>query len=117
MTLLASVSSTKENSHAVGPPRESADLSNLVNEAALLSARTGKKEIGQIESQPLLIPATFAATPHEIATAEAQGDSLRTLGLAAQGDARGGGARGMALRQTRGGDAIKISEKASPSCD
>jgi len=34
-----------------------------------------------IESQPLLIPATFAATPHEIATAEAQSDNLRTLGL------------------------------------
>ncbi|MBW8832355.1 MAG: DNA mismatch repair endonuclease MutL [Burkholderiales bacterium] len=35
----------------------------------------------QIESQPLLIPATFAATPAEIATAEAQADTLRTLGL------------------------------------
>ena len=34
-----------------------------------------------IESQPLLIPATFAATPHEIATAETQGENLRTLGL------------------------------------
>jgi len=34
-----------------------------------------------IDSQPLLIPATFAATPHEIATAEAQADNLRTLGL------------------------------------
>jgi len=34
-----------------------------------------------IESQPLLIPATFAATPHEIATAEAQGENLQTLGL------------------------------------
>jgi DNA mismatch repair protein MutL len=34
-----------------------------------------------IESQPLLIPATFAATPHEIATAEAQADNLRALGL------------------------------------
>ena len=34
-----------------------------------------------IESQPLLIPATFAATAHEIATAEAQADTLRTLGL------------------------------------
>jgi DNA mismatch repair protein MutL len=34
-----------------------------------------------IESQPLLIPATFAATPHEIATAEVQGENLRTLGL------------------------------------
>jgi DNA mismatch repair protein MutL len=34
-----------------------------------------------IESQPLLIPASFAATPQEIATAEAQADALRTLGL------------------------------------
>ena len=34
-----------------------------------------------IESQPLLIPATFAATPQEIATAEAQVENLRTLGL------------------------------------
>ena len=34
-----------------------------------------------IESQPLLIPATFAATAQEIATAEAQADTLRTLGL------------------------------------
>ncbi len=34
-----------------------------------------------IEAQPLLIPATFAATPQEIATAEAQADNLRTLGL------------------------------------
>jgi len=34
-----------------------------------------------IESQPLLIPATFAATPQEIATAEAQAETLRTLGL------------------------------------
>ncbi len=35
----------------------------------------------RIESQPLLIPATFAATPAEIATAEAHADTLRTLGL------------------------------------
>ncbi len=34
-----------------------------------------------IEAQPLLIPATFAATPAEIATAEAHADTLRTLGL------------------------------------
>ena len=34
-----------------------------------------------IESQPLLIPATFAATAEEIATAEAQADNLRLLGL------------------------------------
>lgn len=42
-----------------------------------------KRSLGSaaIESQPLLIPATFAATPQEIATAEQQADTLRTLGL------------------------------------
>jgi len=35
----------------------------------------------QITSQPLLIPATFAASPQEVATAEAHGDTLQTLGL------------------------------------
>jgi DNA mismatch repair protein MutL len=34
-----------------------------------------------IASQPLLIPATFAATPTEVATAEASVDVLHTLGL------------------------------------
>jgi len=34
-----------------------------------------------IASQPLLIPATFAATPQEVATAEASADVLGTLGL------------------------------------
>jgi DNA mismatch repair protein MutL len=34
-----------------------------------------------IASQPLLIPATFAATPEEIATAEACGDALHALGI------------------------------------
>jgi DNA mismatch repair protein MutL len=34
-----------------------------------------------IASQPLLIPATFAATPQEIATAQSAIDSLHTLGL------------------------------------
>jgi DNA mismatch repair protein MutL len=32
-------------------------------------------------SQPLLIPATFAATPHEVATAESAADALQRLGL------------------------------------
>jgi DNA mismatch repair protein MutL len=42
-----------------------------------------KASLGQadIESQPLLIPVTFNATPHEIATAEAQAHNLRRLGL------------------------------------
>ena len=34
-----------------------------------------------IPSQPLLIPATFAATPEEVATAEAHADTLPLLGL------------------------------------
>ena len=34
-----------------------------------------------IDTQPLLIPVTFAATPQEIATAEAQGAVLEKLGL------------------------------------
>jgi DNA mismatch repair protein MutL len=35
----------------------------------------------RIASQPLLIPSTFAATPLEVATAEAHADSLSQLGL------------------------------------
>ena len=38
-------------------------------------------EGGHIASQPLLIPATFAATPTEVATAEASADALAQLGL------------------------------------
>jgi DNA mismatch repair protein MutL len=34
-----------------------------------------------IQAQPLLIPATFAATPTEVATAETHGPTLRALGL------------------------------------
>lgn len=43
-----------------------------------------KTQLGQnqpISSQPLLIPATFAATPLEVATAEAHHASLQQLGL------------------------------------
>ncbi len=38
-------------------------------------------DTASIASQPLLIPATFAATAQEVATAEASVDSLATLGL------------------------------------
>jgi len=38
-------------------------------------------EARQIASQPLLIPATFAATPAEVATAEDARETLATLGL------------------------------------
>jgi DNA mismatch repair protein MutL len=38
-------------------------------------------ETKAIPSQPLLIPATFAATPQEVATAEGNADALAQLGL------------------------------------
>ncbi|GAB3490388.1 DNA mismatch repair endonuclease MutL [Curvibacter fontanus] len=38
-------------------------------------------DVQAIASQPLLIPATFAATPQEVATAEAHATTLLTLGL------------------------------------
>jgi DNA mismatch repair protein MutL len=50
-----------------------------------LAARRGAGETGAaagaIEAQPMLIPATFAATPTEVATAETHADTLRALGL------------------------------------
>ena len=42
---------------------------------------TEPSTLGQIASQPLLIPATFAATPLEVATAEAHAETLHILGL------------------------------------
>ena len=38
-------------------------------------------DTASITSQPLLIPATFAASPQEVATAEANAEMLSTLGL------------------------------------
>ena len=38
-------------------------------------------DTGKISSQPLLIPATFAATPQEVATTEACADALALVGL------------------------------------
>ena len=46
-----------------------------------LKAQLDAKGTQGISSQPLLIPATFAATPQEVATAEANADVLATLGL------------------------------------
>ena len=42
---------------------------------------TNDPAAGRIASQPLLIPATFAATPSEVATAESCADALGQLGL------------------------------------
>ncbi len=49
----------------------------IVYERLKAQANTGQR----ITSQPLLIPATFAATPEEVATAEAHADTLLHLGL------------------------------------
>ena len=51
-----------------------------------LHAPTHGQDLGQpalhtLRSQPLLIPVTFAATPAEVACAEAHQDALHTLGL------------------------------------
>ena len=46
-----------------------------------LKSQIDTTTVGKISSQPLLIPATFAATPLEVATAEAHQDTLATLGL------------------------------------
>jgi len=46
-----------------------------------LKASLANRGGAAIEAQPLLIPATFAATAQEIATAEAQADNLHALGL------------------------------------
>jgi len=41
----------------------------------------GQLDSSRIASQPLLIPATFAATPTEVATAESSAEALHRLGL------------------------------------
>ncbi|MCF8155958.1 MAG: DNA mismatch repair endonuclease MutL [Rhodoferax sp.] len=53
----------------------------LKNQLATQSAAGAGNTVAQLASQPLLIPATFAATPQEVATAEAHVATLHTLGL------------------------------------
>jgi DNA mismatch repair protein MutL len=48
---------------------------------AQMERKQNQEGTAQIASQPLLIPATFAATPTEVATAEASTAVLHTLGL------------------------------------
>lgn len=70
-----------------------------------------KASLGQarIEAQPLLIPVTFSATPQEIATAEAQAETLQRLGL----DISPLSARMLAVRERpallAGGDVIELA--------
>ncbi len=49
--------------------------------AQLANTSVPNGTLGQLSSQPLLIPATFAATPTEVATAEAHTETLKILGL------------------------------------
>ena len=64
---------------------------------------------GALASQPLLIPATFAATPQEIATAEGSGETLAALGL----EITPFSARTLAVRAVPGslaqGDAVELA--------
>ncbi len=46
-----------------------------------LKAQAGEDASQAIASQPLLIPATFPATPQEVATAESNAETLHLLGL------------------------------------
>ncbi|MFX1681072.1 DNA mismatch repair endonuclease MutL [Mitsuaria sp. CC2] len=63
----------------------------------------------RIDSQPLLIPVTFAATPAEIATAEAQAETLQRLGL----DISPLSAKVLAVRERpallAGGDVVELA--------
>nr|WP_326532640.1 DNA mismatch repair endonuclease MutL [Rhodoferax sp.] len=53
----------------------------LKNQLTAQTAAGASTTVAQLASQPLLIPATFAATPEEVATAEAHASTLHTLGL------------------------------------
>lgn len=53
----------------------------LKNQLAAQQKDGSGNAVTGLSSQPLLIPATFAATPAEVATAEAHADTLHTLGL------------------------------------
>jgi DNA mismatch repair protein MutL len=53
----------------------------LKNQLTAQTAAGTSNTVAQLASQPLLIPATFAATPEEVATAEANATVLHTLGL------------------------------------
>jgi DNA mismatch repair protein MutL len=53
----------------------------LKNQLTAQTAEGSANTVAPLASQPLLIPATFAATPHEVATAEAHAATLHTLGL------------------------------------
>ena len=68
-----------ENSHGLVIVDMHAAHERIVYER--LKTQLGERLGSSIESQPLLIPLTFAATAHEMATAEAHAETLQALGL------------------------------------
>jgi len=54
---------------------------HAAHERILYERLKQQMDAAQLSSQPLLIPATFAATPQEVATAEASAETLQMLGL------------------------------------
>ena len=66
-----------ENSHGLVVVDMHAAHERIVYERLKRAAATG----GALPAQPLLIPVTFAATPAELATVEAEADALHELGL------------------------------------
>ncbi len=66
-----------ENVHGLVIVDMHAAHERIVYERLKRAAATG----GALPAQPLLIPVTFAATPAELATAEAEADALHELGL------------------------------------
>ena len=60
---------------------QNTQASNSVAYGLTDNAPTSRAALPGLASQPLLIPVTFAATPAEVATAEAHADTLSTLGL------------------------------------
>ena len=78
---LAGVYILAENAHGLVVVDMHAAHERIVYER-LKSAHGGQAQASQpLASQALLIPATFAATPTEVATAEAAADTLAALGL------------------------------------
>ena len=66
-------------------PEETPGQTDYTNTNIITNSSTGSgsawSAMGRISSQPLLIPATFTATPLEVATAETHADALFQLGL------------------------------------
>jgi DNA mismatch repair protein MutL len=70
-----------ENAHGLVVVDMHAAHERIVYEQLKQQLHTASAQHQQLSSQPLLIPATFAATPQEVSTAETCADTLVQLGL------------------------------------